>query len=136
MMLSSGFASRTRKSALLPACDRADVGKFQHLRRGAVAATMTCAGVIPAATISCHLDVMGPGHVAVRSEGDANTGGIEPRQVARLDAERLLNGRTIGRRRLEFRQLAGGHAVAQPAQVVRRRHDRAGSARRTRSGAA
>ena len=66
-----------------------------------------------------HLEVMGPGDVAVRSKGDLHSRSVQFCQIPRLDAERLLSFWLIGCPGLQFLQLGGWKRFTEPAEVHR-----------------
>jgi hypothetical protein len=86
-MSSSGFASSTMKSALLLDAITPVSVIFRNSAPLLVAATITCAGVIPAATISAISKCGAYGVFPISPDDDAHAGGVHPGKVARLDAE-------------------------------------------------
>src|SRR5262245_43692484 len=137
VMSSSGLASSTMKSALLPASSVPASARRRNSAELRGGATITCAGGIPATTMASirsrgpdpwrrrhsghhpvlHLLVRPPRPVAVGAERDAHAGGIEPGQVAGLDAVKMLRGGLVGIGRFELREFGGRQARPQPAQV-------------------
>ena len=117
VMSSSGLASSTMKSALLPACQRAGVGDPQELGRVARRRHDDLHRRHSGGHHVRHLLVRAPRPVAVGAERDAHARGIELRQVARLNAEEVLRRRPVGVGRFELVDLGGRQARPQPAQV-------------------
>ena len=117
VMSSSGLASSTMKSALLPACSVPASAIRRNSAELRVAATMTCIGVIPASTMSNISSCGTPRPVAVGAERDAHARRIQLRQVARLNPVQGLRLRPVGVGRFELLELGGRQARPQPAQI-------------------
>ena len=101
VMSSSGLASSTMKSALLPASMRARVGQPQKLRGRLRGGDDDLRRRHAGGHHVGHLRVRCPRRVAVGAERDLHAGRVQLREVARLNVESRLDGRAVGCRRLK-----------------------------------
>jgi len=127
-MSSSGLASSTTKSALLPASTVPAVGDVQQFCRVARRRDDDLVGRHACRPPYLPSRQRAPGCVTVRAHRDPHARCIQPRQVACLDGERFLRDGLVGGGGLQLLQLRGRIvSLSQPRSVATPRSARFGT---------